>query len=131
MPLTRKPLSYWLGRGLLYLALTLSSILMVIPFYWTVGTSFKLEQFVFASPPQWWPQPFTFSHYVDVLTRIPFPRYFANSLIVASATTLGHVFFDTLAAYAFAKMRFPGRERIFFLMLLGLMVPFQVNLIPL
>jgi multiple sugar transport system permease protein len=58
-------------------------------------------------------------------------RYFANSVIVAFATTLGHVFFDTLAAYAFSKLTFPGRDRIFFIMLLALMVPFQVNLIPL
>ncbi len=131
MLLTHKPLRFWFARGLLYLGLTLSALLMVIPFYWTVGTSFKLEQYVFASPPQWWPTPFTVAHYVEVLTRIPFPRYFANSLIVSGATTLGHVFFDTLAAYAFAKLHFPGRDRIFFLMLLGLMVPFQVNLIPL
>lgn len=119
------------GRLLLYLTLVLTSLAMVVPFYWTVTTSFKLEQFVFASPPQWWPKPFTLAPYRAVLTRIPFPRYFLNSVVVAAATTLGHVFFDTLAAYAFAKLRFPGRDRIFFLLLLGLMVPFQVNIIPL
>jgi multiple sugar transport system permease protein len=104
---------------------------MVTPFYWMVTTSLKLEKFVYAAPPQWWPDPLTFIHYTEVFTRIPFPRYFQNSVIVASLTTVGHVFFDTLAAYAFAKLRFPGRDRIFFVMLLGLMVPFQVNLIPL
>jgi multiple sugar transport system permease protein len=126
-----KALSFWFGRGLLYLILISSSLLMVAPFYWMVTTSLKLEEFVYAAPPQWWPDPLTLIHYSEVFTRIPFLRYFQNSVIVASLTTIGHVFFDTLAAYAFAKLRFPGRDRIFFLMLLGLMVPFQVNLIPL
>ena len=125
-----KPFRFIFGRALLYLALVGTSVLMMVPFYWSVGTSLKLEQFVFASPPQWWPSPVTFQNYVHVLTRIPFLRYFANSVLVAVATTLGHVFFDTLAAYAFAKLTFPGRDRIFFIMLLALMVPFQVNLIP-
>jgi multiple sugar transport system permease protein len=126
-----KAFSFWFGHGLLYLILISSSLLMVTPFYWMVTTSLKLEKFVYAAPPQWWPDPLTFIHYSEVFTRIPFPRYFQNSVIVASLTTVGHVFFDTLAAYAFAKLRFPGRDRIFFVMLLGLMVPFQVNLIPL
>jgi multiple sugar transport system permease protein len=127
----RKPLSHLFGRALLYLALLVSSILMVIPFYWSVGSSLKLEQFVFANPPQWWPNPLTLQNYLSVLTKIPFPRYFLNSVFVAVVTTLAHVFFDTLAAYAFAKLIFPGRDKLFFVMLLGLMVPFQVNLIPL
>jgi ABC-type glycerol-3-phosphate transport system permease component len=117
-------------RGLLYLVLIASSLMMIVPFYWSVGTSLKLEQFVFASPPQWWPAPLSIQSYVNILTRIPFLRYFSNSVFVALVTTLGHVFFDTLAAYAFAKLKFPGRDRIFFLFLLVLMVPGQVNLIP-
>lgn len=127
----RKSIPYIFERMLLYVVLIGTSFLMIIPFYWSVGSSLKLEQNVFASPPQWWPDPLTFQSYVNVLTRIPFLRYFTNSVIVAIVTTLGHVFFDTLAAYAFAKLTFPGRDRIFFIMLLALMVPFQVNLIPL
>ncbi len=126
----RRSLGHLSGRVLLYLALVISSLLMLVPFYWSVGTSLKLEQFVFASPPQWWPNPLTLENYVHVLTRISFLRYFSNSVLVAVVTTLGHVLFDTLAAYAFAKLSFPGRDRIFFIMLLALMVPFQVNLIP-
>ncbi len=118
-------------RILLYLILILTSLLMIIPFYWSVGTSLKLEQFVFATPPQWWPNPLTLQNYVSVFTKIHFYRYFLNSVFVASITTIAHVFFDTLAAYAFAKLTFPGRDKFFFFLLLGLMVPFQVNLIPL
>lgn len=120
-----------LGRAALYAILVTTSVLMLVPFYWMVSTSLKLEQFVFAAPPQWWPDPLTFEHYTAVFTRIHFERYFLNSLIVAGGITLGQAFFDTLAGYAFAKLRFPGRDTIFFLLLLGMMVPFQVNMIPL
>ena len=131
MTVHAKNFRYSFGRFMLYAVLIISSILMIIPFYWSVGTSLKLEQFVFSSPPQWIPSPITLANYIHVLTRIPFLRYFANSVVVSLVTTLGHVFFDTLAAYAFAKLIFPGRDKIFFIMLLALMVPFQVNLIPL
>jgi len=126
-----KTFRYSFGRIMLYLGLIVTSILMIIPFYWSVGTSLKLEQNVYSSPPQWIPDPITLENYVYVLTRIPFPRYFINSVFVTLVTTLGHIFFDTLAAYAFAKLSFPFRDEIFFVMLLALMVPFQVNLIPL
>src|SRR3990172_1889394 len=100
----RKSPAFIFGRTWLYLILIASSILMVIPFYWSVGSSLKLEQFVFANPPQWWPTPLTLKNYVSVLTKIQFPRYFLNSVFVSGVTTLSHVFFDTLAAYAFAKL---------------------------
>ncbi len=126
-----RSLFYFFGRFWLYLALIVSAALMVIPFYWSLSTSLKLEQFVFANPPQWWPNPLTLENYASVFTKIHFYRYFINSVIVAGFVTAGHVFFDTLAAYAFAKLTFPGRDKLFFVLLLGLMVPFQVNLIPL
>jgi ABC-type glycerol-3-phosphate transport system permease component len=130
MQIRRTSPKRYFTRGLLYLLLIVSSLLMIVPFYWSVGTSLKLEQYVFASPPQWWPNPLSLQSYINILTRIPFLNYFTNSVFVAVATTFGHVFFDTLAAYAFAKLKFPGRDRIFFLFLLVLMVPGQVNLIP-
>lgn len=128
---SRKSPAYAVKRICIYSLLIATSILMIIPFYWSVGTSLKLEQFVFANPPQWWPSPLTLKNYISVFTKIRFGRYFMNSILVSGFTTLGHVFFDTLAAYAFAKLKFPGRDKLFFILLLGLMVPFQVNLIPL
>jgi multiple sugar transport system permease protein len=126
-----KNLRYSFGRTALYVLLIVTSILMIVTFYWSLGSSLKLEQNVFSNPPQWIPNPLTWMNFYQVLTRIPFLHYFANSVIVSIVTTLGHVFFDTLAAYAFAKLTFPGRDKIFFIMLLALMVPFQVNMIPL
>ncbi len=108
-----------------------ASLLMIVPFLWALSTSFKLPGDVFAYPPRFLPDPFTMANYGNVITKIPFPRYFLNSAIVTGSIVLLNVLFGTAAAYAFAKLRFPGRDAIFFLLLLTLMVPFQVNLIPL
>jgi ABC-type glycerol-3-phosphate transport system permease component len=108
-----------------------ASILMIAPFVWALSTSFKLPGDVFAYPPKFLPDPFTIANYENVVTRIPFPRYLLNSTIVTGTIVILNVIFGTAAAYAFAKLRFPGRDRIFFVLLLTLMVPFQVNLIPL
>ncbi len=126
----RKSLKHVTGRGLVYAVLIVSALLMALPFYWMVSSALKMEPFIFASPPQWLPDPLIWDNFIAVFTRIPFPRYLLNSVLVAVIVTVSHVFFDTLAGYAFAKFRFPGRDTIFFLLLLGLMVPFQVNLIP-
>lgn len=120
-----------LRRTVLYLTLIGTSLLMVGPFYWALATSFKPSADVFASPPKWIPNPWTLDNYRDVFTLLPFPRYLLNSVIVTSAIVGLNVVFDTGAAYAFAKLRFPGRDVLFFLLLITLMVPFQVNLIPL
>lgn len=126
----KKSPTYILGRVAIYLVLIVSSLIMAVPFYWSVCTSLKLLQYVYTNPPQWWPNPFTLENYISVFTKIHFYKYFFNSVFVSVITTAGHVLFDTLAAYAFAKLTFPGRDKLFFVLLLGLMVPFQVNLIP-
>lgn len=120
-----------LRRAILYGLLILTSILMIGPFYWTFATSFKPAGDVFASPPKWIPNPWILQNYRDVFTLIKFQRYFLNSVIVTSSIVALNIVFDTAAAYAFAKLRFPGRNFLFFALLITLMVPFQVNLIPL
>jgi multiple sugar transport system permease protein len=120
-----------LRRFALYAALIGTSILMIGPFYWAIATSFKPSGDVFASPPKFIPDPWTLANYRDVFTLLPFGRYLLNSVIVTGAVVGLNVIFDTAAAYAFAKLRFPGRNVLFFLLLITLMIPFQVNLIPL
>jgi ABC-type glycerol-3-phosphate transport system permease component len=110
--------------------LLIASFLMIAPFLWALSTSFKLPGDVFAYPPRFLPDPFTLNNYIKVTTDIPFPRYLLNSVIVTTSIVLLNVVFGTAAAYAFAKLRFPGRDVIFFALLLTLMVPPQVNLIP-
>jgi multiple sugar transport system permease protein len=116
---------------LLYAALIGTSLLMIGPFYWAFATAFKPSGDVFASPPKWIPSPWTVANFKEVFTLVPFGRYFLNSVIVTGSIVALNVVFDTAAAYAFAKLRFPGRNVLFFLLLITLMVPFQVNLIPL
>jgi multiple sugar transport system permease protein len=118
-------------KAFLYAALIITSLVMLGPFYWSVATSFKPPGDIFASPPKWIPSPFTFQNYRDVFSLLPFPRYFFNSVIVTGSIVGLNIVFDTMAAYAFAKLKFPGRNFLFFFLLLTLMVPFQVNLIPL
>jgi ABC-type glycerol-3-phosphate transport system permease component len=121
-------------RTLMYILVIGTSLLMIAPLYWMFATSFKPTADVFASPPKWIPSPWTLNNYRDILQRsseLTFDRYFVNSVIVSVAIVSLNAFFDTMAAYAFAKLRFPGRDVIFFLLLITLMIPFQVNLIPL
>lgn len=120
----------WRRAGL-YAALVVTSVAMLVPFFWTLSTSLKRPEDVFA-PGQWLiPKPLSLQGYRDVFTLLPFPRYFMNSVMVTVAIVALNVVFDTAAAYAFAKLRFPGRSVIFGLLLLTLMIPMQVNLIPL
>jgi multiple sugar transport system permease protein len=118
-------------RLLLYAVALVTSAIMIGPLYWMLATSLKPPGDVFASPTKWIPNPWTLGNYRDVFTLLPFGRFFINSVIVTGSIVVVNILFDTAAAYAFAKLRFPGRELLFFLLLLTLMVPFQVNLIPL
>lgn len=120
-----------LRRAALYLGLVAAALVMVAPFLWTVSTALKSSADVFASPPKLIPDPATVDNFKAVLTLLPFDRYLLNSIVVTGSIVLLNVIFGTMAAYAFAKLRFPGRDAIFAVMLLTLMVPFQVNLIPL
>ena len=120
-----------LTRGVTYAFLIAAALLMIAPFLWSISTSLKQPGDVFAYPPKLLPDPVTFQNYIDVFTKLTFDRYFLNSVIVTGSVVVLNVLFGTAAAYAFAKLRFPGRNAIFFLLLLTLMVPFQVNLIPL
>jgi len=119
------------ARGVTYAFLIAAALLMIAPFLWSISTSLKQPGDVFAYPPKLFPDPVTFQNYIDVFTKLTFDRYFLNSVIVTGSVVVLNVLFGTAAAYAFAKLRFPGRNAIFFLLLLTLMVPFQVNLIPL
>jgi ABC-type glycerol-3-phosphate transport system permease component len=127
----RKHVRHPVRRALLYVLVIGTSLLMIGPLYWMFATSFKPSADIFASPPKWIPSPWIFGNYRDVFTLLPFDRFFVNSVIVSFFIVSLNIVFDTMAAYAFAKLRFPGRDVIFFMLLITLMIPFQVNLIPL
>lgn len=118
-------------RLLIYASLVLVTLIMLLPFIWMAFTSVKPESEVVRFPPELLPSSFTFDHYLDIWDRIPFARLFLNTLIFAGGVTAISLFFDSLTAYALARLQFPGRDVLFILILLTMMLPFQVTLIPL
>ena len=113
-----------------YLALGLGAILMLLPFVWMLSTSLKHPSEIFTFPPQWLPKQLRWQNYSDAWTALPFNLFYRNSIIVAVLGTLLEVLTSSLAAFAFSRLRFPGRDKLFLLYLAALMIPAQVTLIP-
>ncbi len=120
----------YLGRGLLYLTLAVGSLTMVLPFFWMLSTSLKTPPEALRFPPTFIPEIFDFSNYVMAWQAVPFLTYFMNTIFVAFAVMFMVLTTSSLAAYAFARMQFPGRETIFLLFLSMMMVPMPVYLVP-
>ncbi|MFA5858645.1 MAG: carbohydrate ABC transporter permease [Elusimicrobiota bacterium] len=115
---------------LYYSILSGLAVVMVIPFVWMFSTSLKDAGAVFTFPPQWIPNPVVFRNYVDAWNSVPFGRFYLNSIIVAVSVTAGQLFTASLAAYAFARLQFPGRDKLFLAYLATMMIPGQVTMIP-
>ena len=114
-----------------YAVLILVSLVMLFPFYWMVITSLKESTQIFVFPPELFPRKITFGNYVEMFDNMKFFRYMWNSILVSGSNCIGIVVFSGLAAYAFAKVRFPGRDIIFLVFLAGMMVPLEVITVPL
>lgn len=112
------------------LLLTVGALIMVTPFVYMVSTSLKKQAYVLTIPPQFIPNPATVVNYVQVLTTQNFAAYFMNSVVVATTATAASVLVSSMMAYAFARFRFAGRELLFRLVLIGLMVPPMMLIIP-
>jgi multiple sugar transport system permease protein len=115
----------------LYVVLGGGLLLMVLPFLWMVVSSIKPEAEVMRVPPTWWPETVTLSNYTQLFSRLDFPTYFFNSVVVALAVTAGNVMFGAMLGYALAKLDFPGKRALFALVLGTLMVPGVVTFVPL
>ena len=120
-----------LGRVLVYLCLGVTGLSMLVPFAWMVSTSLKDEGSVFLFPLQWIPSPFRWDNYTYVFTHLPFGLFTLNSLKIAVLATIGNVLACSIGGFAFARLRFPGRDRLFAILLTSLMIPSQVTMIPL
>lgn len=116
----------WFGVAVI----TLAAVTMVLPFLYMLTTSLMDEFEVMRYPPAILPAHPRFANYAGALTALPFWRFFVNSGIVSLAVVAGQVLTSAAAAYAFARLRFPGRDRLFFAFLAVLMVPAVVLLIP-
>jgi multiple sugar transport system permease protein len=111
--------------------LILASLVFIIPFLWMFLSSFKPALEIIQIPPTFFPKNFTFGNYKIVFNRLQFWRYFLNSTIVAVTATAITIFASSIAGFVFTKFEFPGRELIFIMFIVGLMIPFAVIVLPL
>ncbi len=121
---------YRTGNIIVAVALLIGGIIMVAPLLWMVSTSLKTREGVFALPPEWIPPVPQWENYVRVWSAGPLLSGIKNSLIVSLSVTIIGSITSTLAAFAFAKLRLPGKNAIFLFMLAGLMIPFPTLMIP-
>ncbi len=113
-----------------HLCLIPISITMLIPLLWLFSTSLKPKGMVFTYPPQLIPNPVRWQNYPEALTVLPFHIFFRNTMIIVVARVTGQILVSTMVAYAFARLRFPGRNFLFWMVLIKMMLPGSVTLVP-
>lgn len=126
----RKRLRQAAVQGLWYAVLSGLALVLALPLLWLVSTSFKTGAQTFLMPPQWIPEPIVWSNYPEAFRAVDFGRYFWNTIYVTLASTAGTLVTASLAAFAFARLRFPLRGPLFGLVLSTIMLPGIVTLIP-
>jgi multiple sugar transport system permease protein len=119
-----------IGGFLWHVLLSAFAIVLIAPLVWLISTSLKEPGAIFILPPRWIPDPIRWQNYPEALTSQPFARYFLNTMIITLLATLGTVLTASMAAYGFARLRFPLRSFWFGLMISTLMLPSIVTLVP-
>ncbi|OZG49933.1 Sugar ABC transporter, permease protein [Bombiscardovia coagulans] len=119
------------AHGITYVVLTIVGIIWVFPFFWMVLGSLKTQREIMAVPPTLLPQNPTLANFVQWFTQLHFGNYFSNSFIVAFFTMLGNLIFCSMVGYALAKIDFAGKNILFLLVMITLMVPSVATFIPL
>ena len=113
-----------------YALLAAVAALMVGPFLWMVSTSMMDQADIFRYPPRWLPEEFSLKNYRAIMQVLPLGRLLLNSFTIALSATIGQLLSCALAAYAFARMKFPGQSALYFVLLATMMIPPQVTMIP-
>jgi multiple sugar transport system permease protein len=120
----------WLDRAIIAV-LALLAVAMLLPFMWLFSMSFRPSAEAYRLPPSFFPSSLDLANYREVLaSRVPFLQIYWNSVMIAVVVTVGQLVTCTLAAFAFARLEFPGRSWLFFVLLVGLMFPAQVTILP-
>ena len=119
-----------LSKSFIYLVLIIGALFILIPFIWMLSTSLKPSNEVLIMPPKFIPSTFMWENYKIALESAPFKRYFINSLIVTISVTIGELITTILAAYAFSRIDFKGKNIIFTILVATMMVPSEVLTIP-
>ena len=118
------------GRAVFGLAMLLMVLCTIFPFLWMGSTSFKYDTQVFTNPIEWIPNPVNWKNYARVWSEVPFASFYRNTAIVAIGGTALQVFCCSMAAYAFAKIKFWGKDALFIVFLATMMVPWHTIMIP-
>lgn len=105
--------------------------LILFPFAWLVLSTFKQQRDIIKWPPTLWPKVWTIKSYITVWSRIPLNIYIKNTVIFAGIVSVCSAFLDSMAGYAFARLKFKGKEILFDIVLLTMLIPFQIIMIPL
>ncbi|MFY9856487.1 MAG: carbohydrate ABC transporter permease, partial [Exiguobacterium chiriqhucha] len=114
----------------IFIFLSIGAVVMIAPLLWMVSTSLKSKEDVFALPPVWIPTDISFSKYTEIWSMGPLLSGISNSLIVALSVTIVGTFTSSLAAFAFAKLNFRGKNKIFLFLFASVMIPYPVLMIP-
>jgi multiple sugar transport system permease protein len=115
---------------LLYIPLTALAFLFLVPLVWVVSSSLKLPPQVYSVPPIWIPNVIQWGNYLEVFNLVPYASYGANSLLIAGLATLGSVLSCSFVAFALSRLRWPGRNLVFMMVLGTMMLPAVVTLVP-
>ncbi|MEI6617158.1 MAG: carbohydrate ABC transporter permease, partial [Cyanobium sp. ELA507] len=120
------------GNILSHVVLIVGACIMLVPLAWMLSTAFKPREQIWIYPPVWIPSPIAFGNFKEAidLLPVPFARVVLNTLFVTLLATMGTVFSSTLAAYAFGRLRFWGRDVLFNLVLATMMLPGATTMIP-
>lgn len=113
-----------------YAWLTLATGLIVVPLAWMVLSSLKSSGQIAAEPFSWWPSPWQWENYVRATTEIPFLRYLGNSLLLCVGSVVGTLVSCSLVAYGFARLKWPGRDFLFAVLIATMLLPWQVTMVP-
>jgi multiple sugar transport system permease protein len=120
-----------IGLGVLYLILILMTAVFIIPFFWLLSCSFKQPSELFEVPIKWLPRSLQFENYVRMFTYFPFTRYLRNTMIIVFFNIVGSVVSGSIIAYGFSCLHWKGRDKVFILVLVTMILPFQVVMVPL
>lgn len=125
---------YNVGRHLLqaltYIVLTIGGVVFLLPFFWMFRSSLMEQSQIFEMPPVWLPNPMRWENFTEALSVLPFSKFLANTLIIVTFSIAGVLLTSSISAYSFARMRWPGRDKMFALILSSMMMPYYVTLIP-
>lgn len=114
----------------IYGLIIVGAVVMLIPLLWLLSSSFKDSGRIFLFPPQWIPNPWRPENYTKVFDQIPFLRFYWNTILVTGLAMAGQILAASLVAFGFARLRFPGRDVLFLVLLSTIMIPYHVTLIP-